>query len=237
MAVKPTSTSSTELVLPQLQIQDIQLTIIGDTPLITHAWSQKAKLEMLQKQMKSATPAKAAKDPEQDFLDSLYQLEGGGFGFPSVGLKAAAVTACTSVGGLTKVQARQAFHVVGEPALLRAAWNGSLMRADMVRIQGSDPQLREDMVRVGMGTADLRYRGQFYPWFVQFVVRYNARVFSAEQIANLFNTAGFAVGVGEWRPEKDGSYGRFRLANAAELKAIQEGNFLDLYPSDMRNAA
>jgi hypothetical protein len=28
---------------------------------------------------------------------------------------------------------------------------------------------------------------------------------------NLFNVAGFAVGVGEWRPERDGSNGMFHV--------------------------
>jgi hypothetical protein len=35
-------------------------------------------------------------------------------------------------------------------------------------------------------------------------------------------TAGFAVGVGEWRPEKDGQYGRFHVANAEEMKLIND---------------
>jgi hypothetical protein len=54
------------------------------------------------------------------------------------------------------------------------------------------------MVRVGMGTADIRYRGEFKTWSATVTVRYNARVLSADQVVNLFNTAGFAVGVGEW---------------------------------------
>jgi hypothetical protein len=67
------------------------------------------------------------------------------------------------------------------------------------------------MVRVGMGTADIRFRGEFREWRTRLTVRYNARVLSDEQIVNLFNTAGFAVGIGEWRSEKDGSYGLFHV--------------------------
>ena len=39
------------------------LWLIGDAPLITHAWSQKARLEMLQKQVKSAKAGREARDP------------------------------------------------------------------------------------------------------------------------------------------------------------------------------
>ena len=67
------------------------------------------------------------------------------------------------------------------------------------------------MVRVGMGTADLRYRGAFSSWSTELQVRYNADIISAEQLVHLFNTAGFAVGIGEWRPEKDGSWGMFHV--------------------------
>lgn len=121
-----------------------------------------------------------------------------------IAFKAAAVTACTSIGGITKVAARQAFHVEGEMAL----------------IEGSEPRMRQDMVRVGMGTADIRYRGEFFPWFTTLTIQFNNRFMSAEQILNMLNTAGFGVGVGEWRPEKDGQYGRFHVGDEAEVAAI-----------------
>lgn len=190
--------------LPKLNTQTVEITLIGDSPLISHAWSKKAKEEMLAKQMKKAKAGKEAKDPERDFQESLYHLPDGGYGFPAVAFKAAAVTACTSVGSITKVAARQAFHVEGE----------------MVRIYGSEPRKREDMVRIGMGTADIRYRGEFWPWWVVLEVRHNANVLSAEQIANLFSTAGFGVGVGEWRPERDGQFGRFHVASAEEMQSL-----------------
>jgi hypothetical protein len=200
------ATSTTTVTLPPLQIETVNVTLIGDTPLIVHRWSEKAKKQMLDKQMKKASAGKEAKDPERDFRESLYVLEDGSYGFPIIGFKAAAVTACTSIGSMTKVAARQAFHVDGEFAV----------------IEGDEPQMREDMVRVGMGTADIRYRGEFKNWWTTISVKFNANVMSAEQILNLMQTAGFAVGVGEWRPEKDGQYGRFHVASAAEMKAIDD---------------
>lgn len=181
--------------LPPLNIQNVGLGLVGDSGLICHAWSDKAKKMMLDKQMKKAKQGKEAKDPEQDFRDSLYHLPGGGYGFPAVAFKSAAVDACSHVEGVTKVEARGAFHIVG----------------DMIPIKGT-PVMREDMVRVGMGTADIRYRGEFKEWSCEINVRYNANILSYEQIVNLFNVAGFAIGVGEWRPQRDGSYGMFHVA-------------------------
>lgn len=211
---------TTTIELPRLDVQMLDVTVIGDMPLIVHAWSVKAKREMLTKQMKKAKAAKTAKDPEQDFRDSLYQLPDGGHGFPSVAFKAAAVTACTSVSGVTKVAARQAFHIFGEDIDVHGAFEGTVMRLNLVRILGSSPRMREDMVRVGMGTADLRYRGEYWPWYAKVLVRFNANVLSPEQILNLLNTAGFAVGVGEWRSEKDGQQGLFHVATAEESEAL-----------------
>jgi len=206
--------------LPPLNIQIMEVTIIGDSPLIVHAWSEKAKREMLGKQMKQAKGAKEAKSPESDFAASLYRMADGGYGFPSVAFKNAAVTAGTSVSGITKIAARQAFHVLGENADVKGAFDGASSRQNLVRIEGGAPRMREDMVRVGMGTADLRYRGEFIDWHAKLLVRYNANVLSESQILNLLNTAGFAVGVGEWRPEKDGQSGMFHVATEADLERL-----------------
>jgi hypothetical protein len=193
----PAGSARINISLPKLDIREIELTLEGDSPLICHKWSEKAKRLILDKQMGKASEGREHKNPEEDYRESLYRLpDGSGYGFPAIAFKNAAVTACTSLGkSITKVAARQAFHVVGE----------------LVRIEG-EPRPREDMVRVGMGTADIRYRGEFPEWRVRLRVRYNARVLSDEQVVNLFNVAGFAVGVGEWRSERDGSYGLFHVA-------------------------
>lgn len=207
--------------LPRLDIRLMEVTIVGDSPLIVHAWSQKSKLEMLDKQMKKAKGAKEPKNPVADYEASLYRLGDGGYGFPSVGFKSAAVTAGTSVAGLTKVAARQAFHILGEDVDVQGAFEGTKARHNLVRIYGGKPTMREDMVRVGMGTADLRYRGEFADWHAKLLVRFNANVLSESQILNLLNVAGFAVGVGEWRPEKDGMAGMFHVATEADTKKLE----------------
>lgn len=188
-------TSSKVLIeIPPVKITVMPLRIIGDSPLISHKWSDKAKQMMLDKQMGKAIPKKAPKDPEQEYLDSLYVHPDGGYGFPAVAFKAAAVSACRSVDGIKMTEARAAFHIPGE----------------LVRIEGS-PEMREDMVRIGMGTADIRYRGEFKEWAATLMIRFNQNVLTPSQIGNLFNVAGFGVGIGEWRPEKDGSYGMFHV--------------------------
>lgn len=35
--------------------------------------------------------------------------------------------------------------------------------------------------------------------------------YSLEQILNIINAGGYACGIGEWRPEKDGQYGMFHV--------------------------
>lgn len=185
--------------IPAIKINRMSIALVGDSPLICHKWNDKAKKQILDKQMKRARAAREAKNPEDDYKESLYVDEAGDYVFPTVAFKSAAVDACSHVAEITKVQARGAFHVIGEYA----------------RIHGK-PSPREDMVRVGMGTADIRYRAEFKHWSVTLAIRYNANVLSAEQVINLFNTAGFAIGVGDWRPEKNGSFGMFHVATGKE---------------------
>lgn len=214
----PTKKQDTAIELPKLNIGLMEVTVIGDSPLIVHQWSEKAKREMLDKQLKKAKGAKEAKDPKADFEASLYRLPNGGYGFPSIGFKSAAVTACTSVAGITKIAARQAFHILGEDVDINGVFKGTKARHNLVRIKCKKPTMREDMVRVGMGTADLRYRGEFADWSAKLLVRYNTNVLSESQILNILNVAGFAVGVGEWRPEKDGMSGMFHVATEEEIR-------------------
>jgi len=206
--------------IPKIRIEEITINIIGDTPLIHHKFSAKAKKEMLDKQMGKAKAKKEAKDPEKDFLESLYTMDGqlpelyrkkdkvyakGKFGFPALAFKAAAVDACRYASGLTMTMARGAMYVVVPDQ------DGPDM---LIPLTGKmDPVMREDVVRIGgmTKTTDLRYRGEFKEWSTAVKVRFNKNAISAEQIVNLFNLAGFHVGVGEWRMEKGGVNGNFQV--------------------------
>ena len=129
--------------LPKLELKTIKITLVGDSSLICNRFSEKAKQQMLDKQMKKAKQGKEAKDPEQCFRDSLYHLPDGKYGFPTIAFKGAAVDACSHIDGVTRVEARGAFHIEGEFA----------------EIEGS-PRARTDTVRIAMGTTDIRIRGE-----------------------------------------------------------------------------
>ena len=99
-----------------------------------------------------------------------------------------------------KVSLRGAFFIDGDE-------NG------MIEIHSDAPKMREDMVKVGMGTADIRYRGEFDNWSADLTVSFNVNGnYSLENIVNIINAGGYICGVGEWRPEKDGQYGMFHIA-------------------------
>lgn len=184
------------ITIPQIEIAHITIKLVGDSPLIMHKWSEKAKKQMLDKQMKVATKGREAKDPKKDFEDCIYYLEDGkGYGFPTIAFKAAAVSACRFTDGVKMTVARGAFHIEGE----------------LVPLICKKPKMREDMVKINMGVADIRYRPEFFPWSANVDISYNTHALSKEQILNLFNLAGFGVGVGEWRPEKNGQMGRFHV--------------------------
>ena len=205
--------------LPKMDTRFLNVDIIGDSDLIMHKWSIKAKRQILDKQMKKASVGKEAKDPEMDFYESMYWLNEGlpeepekkeyqkllksgkaRFGFPSIAFKACAIDAAYQQGAITKkTTARGAFHILDE----------------FVEIKG-EPVMREDMVQIGGMTkvADIRYRGSLRNWRATLKIRYNAGAISPEQILNMLNIGGFSNGVGEWRPSRDGSFGTFHVATS-----------------------
>lgn len=201
-----------------LEIKKVNIRIIGDSPLIVHAWSEKAKRMMLETQMKKTkTKAKEGRDPFDDFINSLYWLKGkpekstpetfseavmngAKWGFPVGAIKQAANSTAYRLGWVKNQMALRGAY------FLKTEWG------EMAEIEGSVPEMREDMVRIGMGSADLRYRGEFKSWSMTFELQYNASgSMTLEQILNCINAGGFACGIGEWRPEKDGSFGTYHV--------------------------
>lgn len=209
----------------QSTFKKFSMWVIGDTPLITHAWSQKAKQEMLSKQVKATKPGREARNPEQDFVDSLYEMEEGVFGFPVTGVKNCILSAAHKDKGIARTMVMSALYLDAEMSRIRPALAGAVCDMPLVRIHGGQPEMREDMVRIGAGmskTANLAYRGQFTVWAMRITGEYNSTVITDEALAFLVNESGRACGIGEWRNEKKGVFGSFHLGSQAEEKAWEK---------------
>lgn len=207
-----------------IEMNTVEVTLIGDTPLIMHAWSEKAKRMMLEAQQgKAKGKKKEVKNPVDDFIQSMYWLDGmpntagkneeeceelftqaiqsgARFGFPVTAFKQAAISAAYRMGWTKdKMSLRGVFFIESD-------------FGDMAEIVSDTPEMREDMVKIGMGTADIRYRGEFKNWRTTFRIKYNVNgQYSLENILNILNGGGMVCGVGEWRPERDGQFGMFHV--------------------------
>lgn len=117
---KATTTNETTFICVKPIIKaEYAIRIVGDSPLLVHAWSEKAKKEMLQAQQgkKLLKKDKVAKNPAGECAEALYWLDGkpdieysgwtedllhqygktARFGFPACAVKAAAISAAWQI--------------------------------------------------------------------------------------------------------------------------------------------
>jgi len=81
--------------------------------------------------------------------------------------------------------------------------------AGLIEIHG-EPTMDARMVKInnrGAKIPVMAYRPIFNKWWVELRVRYNAALYTAEEILNLISETGISVGWGENRPEKGGANG------------------------------
>jgi hypothetical protein len=224
--------------------------IVGDTPLITHAWSQKAKLEMLGKQVKAVKGGKVARDPQSDFVNSLYEMGDNTYGFPTMGIKNCILSAAHKDRGIARSAALGALWLDAELVRTRPALHSAVCDMPLTRIYGGDPEqpehpplCREDMVKIGAGlnkVANLAYRAQFTVWAMHVTGRYNTSILSDETLGFLIMESGMSSGLGEWRNERRGMFGAFHLAEpaeAAQWDAFRAGKAKLPLPESYRAAA
>ena len=217
MAKKTEKTSVIEI--PAINKKICKVRVLSESEIIVHRFSEKIQKGILDKMKKKAKQAKPAKDPEEEYRDSLYWLDKDGrmmlpngdpkkhktgFGMPSRAFKKAMVSACRSIEGVNMTLARNAFHIMDEFV--------PLLNHNFKTF--ATPRRRTEPLRLpNSNSMDIRSRGEFVSWATILTIEYNANVITAEQIMNLVNVAGFGVGVGEDRPDKTGGrQGRFKVA-------------------------
>lgn len=197
--------------ISRIGTETLRVPILGTAPLIVHRFSEKAKRQMLDAMQGRKTP-KVAKNPEQDYDEAFYRTDEGGYGFPVIAFKAATVGAARFYGKSISMTALRQFVFFDAPFSKESGQK-------LAPITG-EPHMREDVVRVGMGGSDLRYRPEFTEWSTEFEVVYVKSMLTRESVLSLVDAGGMGVGVGEWRPEKKGDFGTYQIDPSRDIEVL-----------------
>jgi hypothetical protein len=188
----------------------VELGIEGRSGLICHAYSEKTRKQMQDKHAGKKVAVKREKRvPEDEYEACFYKLEDGTYGFPCTAFKQSAIRAAKMIDGINMTDARQMFFILPDGRDVER-------QIGCVRIYG-EPEMRTDEVKVQQ-SMDLRYRPEFPEWSATLRIEYDEDNISPSSIGSLLHRAGMTVGIGEWRPEKNGDFGRFELGDVAVMQ-------------------
>lgn len=192
-------------------IQSIEVTLVGrqGSPLVIHAFAEKAKQEIRDKQQKKAKKAKEERKPLEECNAARYMDSEGRECAPITAVKKSIVRAASAFDDLKMTELRQAVFVdsVASPG------------SPLVPIENLDGTpavgvMREDAVTIGNNIRGLAYRPEYKEWRLRIRVEFNPRLVSEEQLLALIDQAGWGVGICEGRPERGSAlgWGRFQRA-------------------------
>ena len=187
-----------------IDVKQVKVEIRGLSPVILHRWSEKQRKNLLDRSM-GKTVKKEPKNPEKEFEQATYKLDDGRPGFPADGFKAAMVRGAKQL-GLVMTDMKTGFFVHGEFSTRE--------NRELVPLKG-DLIMREDPVPIQRSGAEMRYRGQVNNWSTELHISYNKAVVTDDYIVHMIEAAGYGVGIGDWRPERDGVFGRFEVVKQA----------------------
>lgn len=183
--------------VPDIETAVVPLTIVGLSPLIVRDWDPKmrAQIEEGPRGIKDKTilspedEAEAGKIRDPKGRDAVYGRW----------IKAAIVTASSLTDKMVSAKvARGTIYVMDEFAILQ--YSSITVRTDICRVG-----------RFGSKQPCPRHRAQYNDWSTTFKVQYEPRKVSLGQLIYLVRRAGLNIGLCEWRPEKNGEFGRFDL--------------------------
>lgn len=206
------------------------------SPLVVNNLRGKHNISMMQRRLRGMSTSNKGRirDPIEEFHGARYVVEDGLDGVPTHGIKLAICSALQFYSDidLTMAKARRVIQVnIGQDLTpIRYKPSGKQLLVFESEAAASDdgkkpepfyeaeiekglPVIREDIVRLQGATKapDLRYRPQYDDWSAKILVSFKPAIITEESIANLVQIAGEMIGLCEWRPEKGGSWGMFRI--------------------------
>jgi hypothetical protein len=205
---------SVEMIIESIKIGSLRAYLLSTSALIMHRFSKKAREELLlpRGEMNRAEKAEHLKhDPLAEFRESIYRNRDPNaptlIHFPSGAFGKAMASTALDIPGATRAQMARLTNVVSTQVTLYGV-----------------PQLYMTMVRNSdmNHTPDIRTRAIFPEWACELEAEFVATLIKEGQCGNLLAAAGRIRGIGDWRPEKGGMHGMFKIIEAddPELKRV-----------------
>lgn len=181
----------------------IELNIRGTAPLVINRFSQKA-MEIMREAQEAGGTAKTKRTRDPKDFDALYEgakhvSDQGWEGVHAAAFRNAAISACR-ICGYKMTHAKLAFMVVADGF-------DRVDGAPLVKLTEGEAVPWTVPVRNQTGVADLRCRPMYREWGALLRIRYDAGVFTADDMVNLISRVGIQVGIGEGRPDSKESAG------------------------------
>jgi hypothetical protein len=193
----------TKLELPRPPISIVEVLIEGKTPLIVHAFGAKV-VEGLEKAYAKGAKETDTRTPLEKCEDCLHKFPEPNqtvSGFPAIGFQKAMIRAGKLL-DYKMTDLRQSICV-----------NPDIRSFDLIEVQGTW-EMRKDRVNVANGKPDIRYRPEFKKWSCILNISFNSSYLEISALLQLIMAAGTSVGIGDWRPEKNGTFGTWTVTNA-----------------------
>jgi hypothetical protein len=197
----------------EIHTRQVTFNIVGISPMIMHRFDQKAWRELLlpAPQKNRAEKAMTLKhDPVAEFRGALYLSRNPdgptAIHVPSGSFHNALGQAAIDIPGAAKSEIKRLTTVVDETVHL---YGIPLLGCHMVRNSGIN------------GAPDVRTRPIFREWACSITFRFIADLVKEKQLASLMGAAGHIVGIGDWRGQKGGPFGRFRLAGPDDAEFLR----------------
>lgn len=186
--------------LRPLNIQRMKLKIIGTSPYMPEPVDMSVA-EYYNKKKSLQSVDKDTRSEEEKAKEKFYYTEDGKYGMPvralyRSGEKGSKYVLSRSDGGMKKFA--EAVNVLGDIVELHYERLEIDKRTGRPQGQSKSPRLI--------------IRNKFINWWVEIEVEFNASAISAEQVVNIFECAGFHIGVGGFRKECKGNFGLFKVA-------------------------
>lgn len=188
-------------------MKTISVRIEGMTPYLMHKFSEEAEADKATRRVKVSQPS-----PREEAEKFVYRNEDGTFFFNAYSI----IGTLGNAGANHKMRGSRKSLKFIVPSAVRVTSD----RITMLNGTGPAKDFEVDSRPVTIPATKgriMRHRPRFDKWSAEFDLVINEKLLDPEQVHILLNEAGESIGIGDFRPEKRGPFGTFRVVSFKEV--------------------